>query len=130
MICESCTKQYQGESFNSSYKGYCHDCGTRLKFGHILEGYWKGVAFSGIVFFILIFSTIGNIQFLAVNLIGHALSFGLLYWFVKLQGRTYYISKSQYAKNRFAKQFIGIVIGGSFAFLWFFVAAELIQEYA
>lgn len=127
MICHSCKQKYQSEGSAIAIKGYCPKCGCKLKFGHVLEGYLVGVALTGLLFFILIFSSTVSLLFLLISICGHSLSFGAVYWWVKSKGFGYYSSKREYEKNSSLKEFIGTLVGAASTFLWFFLAVEVVS---
>lgn len=124
MICEECKKQFKSDTVKLRLFGYCRDCGEKLRYRHVLDGYWYGVLGSALPVYILVLSPNNKVLFLSIIIGGLIVIFGILSLFVNYLGKKTYRSKAEFEKHFFVKKSVGTVIGFISIFLWFYLVLQ------
>lgn len=129
MRCSNCKKQITTEGINirKDTSNLCDNCGTRLIYRHVLNGYWGGILLSFLPFYIFLLSDLGGVYFLVPSILGPVLTYVALYLFIKKVGYKVYASESDYERYKYPKEVLGAIIGFTSIFLWFFLGIELGQ---
>lgn len=130
MICETCKKQIQlsGNERPTSIHGYCPDCGEIATFWGVLSGYWLGVFSTSIPIYFFLLASTGGSNFIIACTMGPLATYLLLRWFILKQGTTYYQSKRQLQKDRYAKVFLGILLGIASILFWFYIGLSITED--
>ena len=128
MYCAECNTKFEIEDQELSFSrdSYCNICARKPRYRHALYGYWAGVMFSAIPFYILILGSSGGVAFLFASILGPIATFMVLYYFVAKLGDGFYQSKRDYDKYKFPKEFLGVVIGFISIMCWFFLAVKFL----
>jgi hypothetical protein len=128
MICEKCKKQFNpGVSLGESRAmfGVCEDCGTKLKYEEVPEGFLYGAVMAVASTPFIFFALFDWVLLLQMGAFIALLSYGVYYMTKKFGGVTYHYSLKEFEKNNIFLKFLSFLVGAAVVFFFSMLLLKL-----